>query len=454
MSIKYTFIAALLLSLCSNLGRAQIIETVAGNGAYTYNGDSLAATAAAFQPVGLAFNPKGELYFSTWNNFIRKVTLDGLVVTIAGSNPSGGFNGNNRPAKTALMEAPWGLAFDAAGNLYVCDMQNNQIRKIDTFGIMTLVAGLDTVGVYGGGYNGDTLPATQTRLAAPTDLLIEADNSIVFTEYHNNVIRRVKPDGSVSTIAGTGHMGYYVDGNPATTQGLAGPTGLAEDRYGNIYFCDGFSHRLGIVDTNGIIATVCGDLDSSGTGGDGGPASAGKLISPGDVRIDAVGNIFVSDPYSAKIRLIDTGLILHTYAGIGYAGYTGDGLPATSAELNFPSIMAFDTQYNLYVADMDNYRIRAINNTEGIKYQPPQRTNILTACPNPASNTGKFDVHYALPVVEQATLKLTDVNGRMVREIDLPYADSGTIKMTLPYPGMYFLTLICGTFSQTIEIVY
>ena len=453
MKTKNILFALCLLALCPGLGRAQIIETVAGNGGHTYNGDSLAATATAFQPVGLAFSPKGELYFSTWNNFIRKVTLDGTVVTIAGSNQSGGFNGNGRPAKTALMEQPWGLAFDAAGNLYVCDMQNNQIRKIDTFGMMTLVAGLDTVGVYGGGYNGDSLPATQTRLAAPTDLLIEADNSIVFTEYDNNVIRRIKPDGTVSSIAGTGHMGYYVDGNLATTQGLAGPAGLAQDKYGNIYFCDGYSSRVAKVDTLGMITTLCGKLDSSGTSGDGGPASAGKLISPADIKIDAVGNIYISDPYSAKIRLIDTGLILHTYAGIGYAGYSGDGIPATSAELNFPAMMTFDTQYNLYLADMDNCRIRTINNTEAVR-EVSSNAFAFRAYPNPVMADGSFYVLIPIPVSENALLQLTDIAGIPVLLKSIPLGFDGQMPLYVPYRGVYFLTLFDQTSSSTIKIIY
>jgi hypothetical protein len=436
MSIKYTFIAALLLSLYSNWGRAQIIETVAGDGAYTYNGDSLAATAAAFQPVGLAFSPKGELYFSTDNNKIRKITKSGIVVTVANAISFGGFNGNDIPATAAKLDAP-------NGNLFFCDANNDQIRMIDTLGIIHLVAGLDTGGGWGGGYNGDNQPATGARLSMPQSLVIKSDYSIIFSDGANNRIRKISPTGIITTLASIADSAMVVF-----------PIGITLDKWENIYYCNYGSNVIMKIDTAGVITHFAGNGSHVAIAGIGGPADSACIPGPSDLKIDAVGNMYVSTGAHAQVLMIDTAKILHSYAGLDYSGYNGDGIPATDAALYFVTFLALDSAYNLYLSDNLNYRIRSINNTEGIKFQPPQRTNILTACPNPASNTGKFDVHYALPVVEQATLKLTDVKGRMVREIDLPSADSGTIKMTLPYPGMYFLTLICGTFSQTIKIVY
>ncbi len=452
MKTKNILFALCLLALCPGLGRAQIIETVAGNGGHTYNGDSLAATATAFTPVGMAFNSKGELYFSTYDCRIRKITSSGIVVTVAGIGYDSSYRGNNIPAKLANLSSPSGLAFDKAGNLFVCDAGNNQIRKIDTLGMISLVAGIDTGYGLGGGYNGDSLLPTKTKLNEPKAILVCTDNSIVFSEFGSNRIRKLSSTGTISTIAGTGVMGFYGDGIPATDASLWGPMGLVEDKRGNIIFCDEGSNSLRKINTDGIISTICGNGYAGNTGDDG-PASAGQLVDPLDVRIDDVGNMYISNPSAARIRMIDTGMILHTYVGNGYAGYNGDGIPATSAELYLPTMMAMDARFNLYFSDEFNYRIRSVNNTEIINIKNKYTYGIY-AYPNPVSNDGVLNVAITGEFSGNADLQLTNQVGIPVETIQLPQDFNGVLHIKLHFHGTYFLTFTEQLNLITIKIIY
>ena len=284
------------------------------------------------------------------------------------------------------------------------------------------------------------------------DLLIANDNSIVFSDFGNLRIRKIMANGSMLTIAGNGLVGFSGDSVAATTARLASPLGLAEDRWGNIFFCDEGNNSLRRIDTSGRITTICGD-GLAGNTGDGQPAFMGRLSSPSDVKIDLSGNIYISSSSAARIRMIDTGMMLHTYVGDGIAGFNGDGIPATAADLDYPTMMAFDVSYNLYFSDEGNNRIRVVNNTEGIKKTSSSTTG-MSIFPNPVHSDGSFSIRIGDPVSNNALLQINGVSGIPISTTRLPCGFVGTIHRRLECPGAYFVTLTDDNHSQTIKIVY
>jgi sugar lactone lactonase YvrE len=332
-----------------------IISTVAGNGSATYAGDGgLAANASLQFPTGIAFDATGNLYIADYdNNRIRKVDTNGIITTVAGKSTVG-YSGDGGAATNASLYNPYGVALDAFGNLYNADLGNNRIRRVNTNGIITTVAGKSS-----SGYSGDGGAATNASLYRPSGVALDAYGNLYIADYNNNRIRRVDTSGIITTVAGKSSSGYSGEGGAATNASLYYPYGVALDAYGNLYIADLDNNRIRRVDTSGIITTVAGK-SSSGYSGDGGAATNASLYYPYGVALDAYGNLYIADYNNSRIRRVDTSGFITTVAGKSSSGYSGDGGAATNASLYHPSGVALDAYGNLYIADYSNKRIRKV----------------------------------------------------------------------------------------------
>jgi sugar lactone lactonase YvrE len=306
---------------------------------------------------GVAVDSAGDIYFPSPNlNAVFKMDSSGTVWRIAGSGVSG-FSGDGAAALAAELNGPNGVAVDSAGDVYIADTNNRRIRKVDTSGNITTVAGNGSTA-----YSGDGGPAIAAAIGIPYGLAVDSNANVYFSDVDNEVVRMVAPSGIITTVAGNGSYGYSGDGQPATSAKLNGPYGIAVDSSGNLYIADRSNFRIRMVSTSGIISTVAG----SGCcyGGDNGAATEALLYYPSGVAVDASGDLFIADTYNERIREVSAGVIT-TIAGKGGSGFAGDGAAATQAELYFPLGVAVDGSGNLYIADSENARIRGVN-TSGV----------------------------------------------------------------------------------------
>jgi sugar lactone lactonase YvrE len=333
---------------------APLIATVAGNGVQGYLGDGGAATSAElYNPYGVAVDTAGNLYIAdSGNHRIRKVDTNGKISTVAGKGAAG-YSGDGGAATIAELKYPIGVAVDAAGNLYIGDSNNNVVRKVTTDGKITTVAGNGTAGSLGDGG-----AATSAELSSPAGVAVDTAGNLYIADYSNSRIRKVTSGGTITTFAGTGAAGYSGDNGAATSANLNEPNGVALDTGGNLYIADVYNHRIRKVSTGGIITTVAGN-GTQGYSGDGGAAVSAELYLPYSVAVDSSGNIYIADFYNQRIRGITAGVI-RTVTGTGTGGFSGDGGLATAAQVNYPTGVGVDTAGNLYFADWNNNRIREV----------------------------------------------------------------------------------------------
>ncbi len=336
---------------------------VAGIEKNGFSGDGgPAAEARLNAPRGVAVDGAGNLYIAdTDNHRIRKVDTEGIITTVAGSGSSrwGGFSGDSGPAAEARLRDPQDVAVDGAGNLYIADTDNHRIRKVDTEGIITTVAGSGRFSR--GGFSGDGGLATEALLYRPQDVAVDDAGNLYIADTRNHRIRKVDTAGIMTTVAGSGALGYCGDGGPATGACLWFPRSVAADGSGNLYIADTSNYRIRRVDAAGIVATVAGRGSSGEEGaGDDGPATAAWLSHPQDVAADGAGNLYIAG--GNRVRKVNAAGIITTAAGsrTGVTA-TGDGGRASEAELNEPRGAAVDGAGNLYIADTNNQRIRRVD---------------------------------------------------------------------------------------------
>lgn len=366
------------------------IITIAGTlGTPGFSGDGGPATLATlYVPVGVAVNSAGTtVWIADQSNFrIRSFTVGGNIATVAGGgsggesgyacgdhknracNAAGGggnvyFCGDGGPATTACLYYPAGVAVDGAGNFFIADYDNYRIRKVDTSGNINTVAG-------NGGTTQETLinnvPSNGVTLNYPWGLVGDPSGNLFIADQCNYVVREFVDSSDLMTLlAGDGTQGYSGDGGPAATAELGYPYDVARDNAGNAYIADTYNCVVRKVDTARNISSVAGTPGSCGFAGDGGPAASAYLDYPEGVYVDGDNNLYIADTYNNVIRKVSGGIIT-TVAGTPTAlGYSGDGGPATSAELYYPSGVKADSTGTLYVADTYNHRVRMVNASSG-----------------------------------------------------------------------------------------
>ncbi|HXD91717.1 MAG TPA: T9SS type A sorting domain-containing protein [Bacteroidia bacterium] len=413
-------ITIIAFTFCIN-ANAQIITTVAGNGTAGYNGDGGQATAAElYHTVAVAFDTKGNMYIVDQKNVIRKVNTSGIITTIAG-NGTAGYSGDGGPATAATFNEPISIAIDSLGNIYVSDDQNNAIRMINTMGIISTIAGNGTAG-----YIGDGGQATAAEINSPNGIAFDAFGNLFIADGNNNRIRMINTAGIITTIAGngtgTGNAScttcYGGDGGQATAAELNNPCAIVFDAKGNMYIADQNNNRIRMVNTAGIINTIAGN-GTYGYSGDGGPATSANLRWPVDVKCDTAGNIFICDIVNERIRKVNSLGIISTIAGIGYlnpntggGGFGGDGGQATAALLNLPLGICLDASGNLYIADQENNRIRKVTNVTTVGIEQSVSTSELNINIYPNPNNGLFVIEPS--ETEKQTMRLYDITGNLV----------------------------------------
>jgi streptogramin lyase len=255
-------------------------------------------------PAGVTTNNNGTVEVANTEDNVVASISGGATTTVAGSYEGYGETGDGGPATSATLDAPTGLAEDAAGDLFIADTADNAVREVTPSGTIRLVAGKGTEGD-----SGDGGPATSAELDNPQGVAVDAGGDVFIADTYNNVIREVTPDGKITTLAGTGTPGYSGDGGPAVQAELASPTDVAVDSQGNVYIADAGNNVIRQVSTTGVITTVAGDYAADqandglgGFSGDGGPATLAQLNSPQGIAIDKTGDLFIADTFNDAIR--------------------------------------------------------------------------------------------------------------------------------------------------------
>lgn len=369
------FVAATITSSGASAGLLRkvspdgIITTIAGGGAPSlYSGDGGPALNATLNaPDAVAVDGQGNRFVAdSFNHRIRRIAADGSVTTVAGTGVAG-FSGDGAAAVNARLNHPNGVAVDNAGNLYIADSYNNRIRRVSPDGVITTVAGNGTFG-----YSGDGGMATAAALN-PQAVAVDTQGNLFIADNVDHVVRRASANGIIDTVAGNGTHGFSGDGGPAVKAQLAQPTGVAVDRDGNLLIADLSNARVRMVSSDGTITTVAG---GGGNSANGGPAT-GAFVAATAVAADREGNFFIAG--DDQVWKVSPAAAITTIAGNNTRGYAGDGGLATSASLNGAQGVAVDNQGNVYVAETPNNIIRML--------QPADQSTSITAIVDAASES-------------------------------------------------------------------
>jgi DNA-binding beta-propeller fold protein YncE len=345
--------------------RAALINTFAGNGSFGYSGDGGPATEAMLNgPQNICIDNRGNAYvIDLGNAVIRKVdTRTGRILTVAG-NGTMGFSGDEGPATSASFAYPFHATTDEVGNLYISDLANNRIRKVDArTGIIHTIAG---TGIKG--FDGDGKAALATNITEPFGITIDRSGNLIFVDEDGLRLRKLNTrTGIITTIAGSSARGFAGDGGPASQALFDFIWNIAVDKQsGDIYVTDANNHRVRRIDNRtGIITSFAGN-GIDGNSGLEGPATQASLSKPTAVAVDATGNVFIADEALSQVYMVEKRSgILHRIAGLGYNGFSGDGGLAIQALLSHPNSLSLDERGQLYICDAFNNRIRKIYNQE------------------------------------------------------------------------------------------
>lgn len=395
------------------------ITTYAGTGIAGYNGDGIPASSATLNwPTEITLDPAGNIVFAdSWNARVRKIDITTAIISTIAGNGVFGNTGDGGPATQAGLERPWGVIYDSAGNLYISDSAACVVRVVNSQGIITTFAG---TGKRGSG--GDGGPAIQAQFDQPKGLALDTDGDLDISDYANHLVRQVNAAGIISTIAGNGKIGFSGDGGPATQAAINTPEGLAYQG-GILYIAGntGMDHVRMV--SSGIINTFAGS--TPGYDGDHhGPLDT-QFQSPGGVLPISATNVVVADRVNTRVRELKGGLV-KTVAG----GYIGDGRVATSAALVLPHNIAFDTGGNLYIADPAGNRVRKVNTRGKISTVAGNSITGNTGDGGPAT-LAEVNFPFAVAVDSTGNIFIADTRDSLIRKVD----PAGTITTFVASPN-------------------
>lgn len=338
------------------------ICTIAGTGQAQFNGDGREARATSFYyPIDVLFAPDGNLLILDWNNLrVRRLNDDDTISTIMGKDLED-FPTDGALAKDTPLHHASDIEFDAEGRMYVAGDHVPVVFRVGTNDRVFTIAGTAEYG-----YDGDGGSALACKLETPFGVLPRADGGFYIADVDAHVVRLVDTSGIIDTIAGTGERGYSGDNGPATQARLAGPSRMALDDDGNLYVCETKNHVVRRIAPDGTITTAFG-TGQRGYAGDGGPAGAAQLDTPYDVTFAPNGDAYISDTGNNVIRRVDASGTISTVVGIGIAGFGGDGGDRRSALLNRPSAVTFDDSGAMWIADTSNQRVRRVAGFLGLQ---------------------------------------------------------------------------------------
>ena len=406
------------------------VSTYAGTGAAGLINGTL-TTAQFTNSFGICRDNSGTIYIAdNGNNCIRKITTAGIVSTYAGSATAGYIDGN---ATTALFNNPTGVCADDSGNVYVADFLNQRIRKINTSGIVSTIAGSGV-----SGYNDGIGIAAQFNY--PRGICIDHNYNIYVGDSWNHRIRKITLNGNVTTYAGggmsigVGSIGAYIDAADTTARFYT-PCGVAVNDSGNVFVADAYNHRIREINTSRVVTTVIGSgATGVGMGGYGnGPALSALLNVPTELFVDSAGNIYIGDTFNNRVRKMNnmSGMVINM-AGNGTAGFV-NGID-TLAEFNFPRGIIADNNGIVYVVDYNNNRVRMIapfNAGTNDLYH----NNSINFYPNPASST--IAIHQSTPSTNQQLL-ITNILGEEIYHQPINNSTQITIDISQWSNGVYF----------------
>ncbi len=410
---------------------AQLLNTFAGKGVGGYSGDGgQSNNAEIFYPYSVTVDKAGNVYIADGLNYrIRKVTTSGIISTYAG-NGVNGYTGDGGPAIAAEFANPCAITFDTKGNIYFSTF-NNTVRKVNTSGIISTLAGNGSQG-----FSGDGGQATNAEFHIPYGLKLDTLGNVYIADESNNRIRIVSTSGIINTFAGNGFLpgGFSGDGGQATAAELYYPLDVAFDVAGNVYITDQKNQRIRMVNSNGIINTIAGN-GFGGYAGDGGNAMNAEFYYPYGITLDASDNIYIADTYNYVIREINTSGIINTIAGNNIASYSGDAGQATLAELNQPMGIELDASGNLYFADYFNNRVRTIGSITTGNTTVSSFPFELNIYPSPTS--GSFTLN---GISKGQTIELYNYLGQKVLST-ISYQPSVNINISTMPDGIYLIKI-------------
>jgi hypothetical protein len=336
----------------------------------------------------------------------------GTIVAVAG-NGTNGTLGDGGPAAAAELVAPEDVAQDLSGNLYIADGDACEVRKVDTNGIITRFAGTGSCGNSGNGG-----PAIAAKISSPDGVAVDASGNVYFTDGSNHVVHKVDTNGNISIFAGTGTSGNTGDHGPATNATLSEPWGVRVDRAGDVFVSDDGAQVVRKVDTHGVITTVAGD-GTGGDTGDGGPATSAELSGPTGIWVDPSGNLLIADSNKSAIRLVTPAGLISTIAGTGTSGTSGNGGLAISAELDEPFGVTEDIAGNVYIANFAGETIQEVTNATGkISIIAGNGTAAESGNNGPAASA-KLNAPSQVVMDASGNLLVDDFDGAVVRKIVL-----------------------------------
>ncbi len=405
---------------------AQIITTLAGTGSFGKTGDGgYAAFATMNTPGSVLADNKGNIYFCDQGNArIRKIDAYGFITTIAGQGSSG-ISGDGGPASAAKVNYPSGLIMDKVGNIYFADSRNNRIRKIDTAGIISTVAGNGVAG-----YTGDDSSALIAKLNQPHGIALDDTGALYIADTKNNVIRKVTPNGIISTIAGGGDTVFIAGGVKSNRIKLWEPNDIVIGQDKMLYISDTKNNAIRKINLVDSLVYLAAGNGLGGYGGDEGLANTSRVFQPTDMNVDIYGNIIFADRQNNRVRMLQPDGKTKLIAGNGTSGNTSvkDGGKAVDAEVTLPNGVASDSSGNVYISDATN-RIRFVYRSTPVKSED------ITLFPNPCYRS--TNIFLPSEFEDMATILIFDAAGREMNKILGP--TNKYITLSIDLPGAYFI---------------